>query len=231
MYSAVEDLSRRPDCEPAVAGAEEVQHFALTGIQCHRTRKVAGNFRGFNFQDVVVRNIRQHATAVRRLPPEQLQWQLVDLVLHHLLGKEVADPGLLVHLRQLPVIAKRIRVPPNMHVDAEFAVKITGADEQLPHLRLTIRHVQIWLDPHASHKLPTALFDALLDIVKRTRKLGFHPIAILRRGLCERVIRIFIHEPERIGKGEMDLIHGLCPCPQPRCVDVRIPGHVNQVMF
>ena len=141
----------------------------------HRVQVVVG---------IVVRKIRQHLRSIGRLPPEQLERQLIGVVPRHLLRDEVVDAALLVDLRQLPGVAERIRIPADAHVHAVGLLVPALAHQQLPHQRFAVGHVEVGLDPHAAHDLPAAFLDALLDLGIHVGILLGHPLVVGRGAIC-----------------------------------------------
>src|SRR6202021_2519024 len=111
------------------------------------------------------RKIREHAAAVGRLPPEEVEWQFVRLVPCQLVRDEEVHSGLLVNLRKLPAEAERIRIPANANIHSVVLLIPAFADQQLTNDGFSVREVEISFHPHAADNLPAAFLDALLDLI------------------------------------------------------------------
>lgn len=95
-----------------VADAEEIHHVVHAGCLLGCGGKVGGEANGIDvLVCVIVREVGENFTAIRRLPPEEFERELVGVVPRHLLRDEVVNPGALVDLGELPVIAEGIGVP------------------------------------------------------------------------------------------------------------------------
>ena len=99
----------------------------LAGIQFDGHRKVACDLVGLGALHDIVREVREYAAAVRRLPPEEFERQLIRVVVAQLLRNEVVNAGLLVDLRKLPVVSEGINVPSDFYVDIEFLLEVALA--------------------------------------------------------------------------------------------------------
>ncbi len=175
-----------------------------------------------------MRKISQQPAAVGCLPPEQLVREYSKFVRpQQLLGDEIIHAGLLVDLRQLIVVSKRIRIPSDLHVDAEILLKIALAHQNLPDQRLSVGHIQIRLDPHAADDLPPAFFYALLNLLEKIGIFLLHPFIGPRGRHGELEVRILAHQIEHALESVAHHFDGLGPRPQPRHVDVRIPDDAN----
>ena len=169
-----------------------------------------------------MRKIRKHFAAVRRLPPEKFERQMVGVVPIHFLRYEIIDSGFLVNLRKLPVVAERIRIPPDAHIHSEFVAEIALANEQLTHQRFAVGHVQVRFDPHPADHFPPPLLHPILNFAADRRIFFAHPFAIRGGRLSVGVLRIFVHQLQRGGKSVVHHLHRFSPGPQPRCVNVRV---------
>src|SRR5438309_1717298 len=124
-----------------------------------------------------MRKIREQPASIRSLPPEQLVRKCSELVRpEQLLSYEIIYSRFLVNLWQLIVVAERIRIPSDLHIDAKILLKISLADQNLPHQRFAIRHIQIGLNPHAADNLPSSFFHALFNLRKQVRIFLLHPL-------------------------------------------------------
>ncbi len=101
------------------------------------------------------------------------------------------------------------------------------ADEELADLRFAVGEVEVGLDPHAADDLPTAFFDALLDLLVECGIFFGHPLGVLRGGLREGVVGVLVHELESGGKGALDDVDGFALWPEPGGVDVGVAGEVD----
>ena len=219
--SLVQHRPRRPSA--VIAHTVKVHHFRHARRLRARRRKILAQSHRTQVQiHVVVRKISQHLRSIRRLPPEQLERQLVGVVPRHFLRDEVVDAALLVDLRQLPRVSKRIGIPADPHVHAVRLLVPALAHQNLPHQRLAVRHIQVRLNPHAAHNLPAAFFDALRDLVVQRRILLRHPLVVGRSRLRVSVAEILVHQLQRRAKGAVHHVHGFGPRPQPRRVNVRV---------
>src|SRR6202023_1916040 len=87
--------------------------------------KVFGHLWWIDPRGVIMRKVSQNAAAIGRLPPKQFIGKGSKFVRpHQFLRHEIIHAGLFVDLRKLPVVAKRVRVPSDLHVDSEFIMKI-----------------------------------------------------------------------------------------------------------
>src|SRR5262249_42589309 len=117
-HSAVEHVAR--GTAAMVAFTKEVQPFGQSRIQRLALLEILGEVQRLDFPSVTARKVSQNPAAVRGLPPEKFQWELVGFIPAHFLGYEVIDSRLLVNLRQLPVVSEGVRVPADADVDAVF---------------------------------------------------------------------------------------------------------------
>ena len=101
------------------------------------------------------------------------------------------------------------------------------AEEELADLGFAVGEVEVGLDPHAADDLPTALFDALLDLLVEGGIFFGHPLGVLRGGLREGVVGVLVHELERGGEGALDDVDGFALGPEPGGVDVGVAGEVD----
>ena len=210
-----------------VANTIKMHQLRGSGIVLARMGKGGCHVDGVDVVDIIVREIGEHAAAIRRLPPEELEGKLVGLVPRHLLGNEVVDPGTFVDLRQLPVVSKGIGVPADAHIDAEARLEVALADQQLPYLRFAIGHIKVRLYPHAAHHLPTAFLHPLLDPLELRRVFLLQPLVVGRGRLAVGIFRILIHQLQGGAEGLAHHLDGLGPRPQPGSVDVGVSGEVD----
>src|SRR5215475_1871417 len=103
-HSAVEHVAGGTSA--MVAFTKEVQPFGQSGIQRLALLEIIGEVQRLDFAPVTAREVSQNPAAVRGLPPEKFQRELVGFVPTHFLGYEVIDSRLLVNLRQLPVVSE-----------------------------------------------------------------------------------------------------------------------------
>ena len=177
---------------------------------------------------VVVGEVGQDPAAVRRLPPEKLVRKRGEFVCpHQFLRHEIIDPRFLINLRQLPAVAKRVRVPANFHVHAEFVVKIAFPHENLSHERLPTGHIEVRLDPHSADNFPSSFTHTFLNFLEKIRVLFLHPNVRACGGHRELEIRVFAHQVQRASKRVAHNFHRFRPRPQPRHINVRIARGAN----
>src|ERR1700676_1255307 len=114
-----------------------------------------------------MREIREQAAPVGRLPPEQFVRKRRKFVRpHQFLCHEIIDAGFFVNLRQLPVVTERIRIPADLDVYPKFLVKVALPHQNLAHQRLAAWHVEVWFYPHSANHFPTALAYTLLNLLE-----------------------------------------------------------------
>ena len=216
-----------------VADAVEVHHLGFVGNglavdRGHPDRKISRQRLRIDAAGIVVRKIGEQSAAVGRLPPEQLVGEGGEFVRpEQLLGDEIIHARLLVDLRQLIVVAERIRIPADLYVHAEILLEVALADQNLPHQRFAVRHVQVGLDPHAADDLPSAFFHALLNLLEKVRIFLLHPFIGARRRHRELEVRILAHQIEHALERVAHDFDGLGPGPEPRHVNVRIADDAN----
>src|ERR1700761_8644443 len=117
-----------------------MHHLVLPRIQLDRHRKVSRDFGCFRALDKIMWKIREDTATVRGLPPEELEWKLVGVVVSQFLSEEIIDARLLVYLGELPVVAEGVRVPSHFDVDTKFFLEVAFPEQKLPDLRFTVRH-------------------------------------------------------------------------------------------
>ncbi len=83
-----------------------------------------------------------------------------------LLRDEIIHAGLFIDLRQLIVVAERIRIPSDSYIHAEILLKIALAHQNLPYQRFAVGHIEVGFHPHAADNLPPAFLYALLDLLE-----------------------------------------------------------------
>ena len=138
---------RKGPCMSVMPGAYS-RAFSKSHRKPHRIQIVVG---------VIMRKIRQHLAAVRRLPPEQLERKLVGVVPRHLLGDEIIHTRLLVDLRQLPVVSKRIRVPADAHIHAVMLLNTTASQPAASAPSIRRRAYSGRVPPTCRPQFPSAL--------------------------------------------------------------------------
>ncbi len=226
MLALIQHGARRPTA--MVADTVEVQHARHPWRTCARLGEARAEACRIEVGiGIVVREVGQHLAAVRRLPPEELQRQLVCVVPMHLLRDEVVDAGTLIDLRQLPVVAEGVRVPADLGRDAVELLELGLTDKQLAHLALAIGQVQVGLNPHATHDFPAAFLYALRDLVVQHGVFVGHPIAVRSGGLRERIGRILAHQLRRAGEGTLHHVDRLGRRPEPGGIDMRVAREVE----
>src|ERR1700689_4560453 len=154
--------------------------------------------------------------------------QRIGIVPRHFLRHKIIHARFFVDLRQLPVVAKGIRIPTDAHVRAKFLAEVSFADQQLAHQRFAARHIQIRFHPHPTHQFPAPLLHAVLNLLADRWILLAHPFAVSRGGLRKSVFRIFIHQLQCGRKSIVHDLHRFGPRPQPRRVNMRISRQPNR---
>jgi hypothetical protein len=104
---------------------------------------------------------RQHARAVRGLPPKQVirerDRRIIPFDLpFQFMGHEIIDPALAIDLGHVPVEPKHIRQPAHVDIHAEVVLEKTLRVKVLAHQRLAIGNVGVVLDPLATNNFPLA---------------------------------------------------------------------------
>ena len=212
-----------------VANAVEIHHVAQTRRVGARNREVAREPHGIQIVvGVIVREVGEHLAAIGRLPPEELEGELIGVVPRGFLRDKVIHAGALVDLRQLPGVAKRIGIPADADVDAVLLLEPALANENAAHLGFAVGHVQVGLDPHAAYDLPAAFLDALLDLVVHLRIFFRDPLVVGRGRLRVGVVRILVHQLQSGAEGALDHVDGFGPRPEPCGVDVRVAGEMQR---
>src|SRR5208337_140125 len=116
----------------------DLREARLGNVRSH----IFGDPHRLNFIHVVVREIGKDSAAIRGFPPEELVGELGGVVPIHLLRNEVIETRSLVDLRELPIVAKRIGIPADSHLNSEFLLEVTLADQDLPYQGLSAWHVE-----------------------------------------------------------------------------------------
>ena len=210
-----------------IADAVQIQHLRQSGSPLSRRGQIDREPQWVQTAVVVVvRKIRQNLAAVGRLPPEQFQRQLIGIIPSQFLCDEIINSRFLIDLRQLPVVAKGIRIPADSHIRSIFFLKPALSQQQRTHQRFAVGQVQIGLDPHASDRFPASLLNPPLDLLIDRRILLRHPIVVNSRRLGKG-IRVFIHELQGGAECPPDGVDRFRPWPQPRGIDVGIAGFME----
>src|SRR5215469_2310330 len=95
--SAVEHVAR--GTAAMVAFTKEVQRLRQSWIQRLALFEIVGEVQRLDFASVTAGEVSQNPAAVRGLPPEKLQRELIGFVPTHFLRYEVIDTRFLVNLR------------------------------------------------------------------------------------------------------------------------------------
>src|SRR3954452_12125754 len=105
----------------------------------------------------------KHFAAVDPLPGERVMIRLVELVPRQLLREESRDAREVHDLRQLAVVSEHVGVPEFFAANAELALEISLAEEELPAERFARWNVAIRFDPRSADDNPLAFLDRLLN--------------------------------------------------------------------
>src|SRR5215211_6847711 len=127
-------------------------------------------------------HVHEHLRAVDPRPCERVVRRLGELVPGQLLGEEAVDPRAAQDLRDLAVVAERVRGPELAAARAEALLQVALAVENLAHERLARRQVEVWLHPRAADDLPAALAHALAQPLVELGRVLLEPGVVLRRG-------------------------------------------------
>lgn len=149
---------------------------------------------------------------------------LVGLVPAQLLGEEPADTGELRQLGEGGRVAEGVRQPDLLGLDAQLLPEEPLAVHDLPGQRLTARHVGVGLHPHRTHGRPIAVLHGLLDALPDVWLVLLHPGVLLGLRAGEDQFRVVGGQRRDVGEGPGRLADRLAQRPQPRRVDVRVPG-------
>ena len=162
---------------------------------------------------IAVRKVGEHFASIGCFPPEKLEGQRIRFIPRHLLRDKVVHAGLLIDLRQLPVIAERIRIPSYAGSYSVQPLQLPLPDQQLADQGFSARHVQVRFHPHATDDFPTSLLNAALDLRVHLRIFIRDPLVVLRCRLCVGKCRVLFHQLQHRAKGAAHHIDGLCPRP------------------
>ncbi len=128
----------------------------------------------------IVEGVRQDLAAVDALPHEEVVREGVGLAPGHLDGEEVLDAATEQDLRHGGGEAEDVRQPCRRVTDAEGALEVALAVEELADIGLAAADLAVRLDPHAADRLPAAFLHALLNLLEQLR------IVLLDPGVCLR---------------------------------------------
>ena len=217
----LEHLRGRPAAAVAVAEHEQARRRAVVVLEARGARAQLGD-RDHRVVGVGRRHVHEHLGAVDPGPRERVVRRLGELVPGQLLGEEAVDPRAAQDLRDLAVVAERVRRPELAAARAEALPEVALAVEQLAHQRLAAREVEIGLHPRAADDLPAALADALAQPLVEPGRVLLEPRVVLRRGGREAVLGVAVHQRELARPRAHDLAPRLGQRPQPGGVDVRV---------
>src|SRR5690606_25756787 len=172
----------------------------------------------------IVEGVRQDLAAVDALPHEEVVREGVCLAPGHLDGEEVLDAATEQDLRHGGGEAEDVRQPCRRVTDAEGALEVALAVEELADIGLAAADLAVRLDPHAADRLPAAFLHALLNLLEQLRIVLLDPGVCLRGGLVEDEVVVLLHQPDLRGPGAASLAARLCDRPQPGEVDMGVAG-------
>ncbi len=168
--------------------------------------------------------VRGRLAAVDPAPAERVVRETVELAPTDLAGHEAVHARQAQQLRQGGRVAEDVRQPEHAAVEVEFLLEIPLAVEKLAHQRFTGRHVGVHLYPGGAVGLPSAGRHLGFDLLEQVRRIALDPRVRLRAGLLEHPSVVFTQQGELRGEGAHALVVRLTDLPQPRQVDVRVPG-------
>jgi hypothetical protein len=129
----------------------------------------------------------------------------------------------------LVACCKANRVPAHVHIHAEFVQEKPLTNEDLADHGFW--HVEVWLDPHAAHRLPAPFADALLNLGELSRIFVAVPFAVANARLRVYKNRVFVQLLQGGAKSVADDFDGLLPRPEPGHVDVGIANQTDSELL
>ena len=217
----LEHLRGRPAAAVAVAEHEQAGRRAVVVLEAGGARAQLGD-RDDRVVGVGGRHVHEHLRAVDPGPHERVVGRLGELVPGQLLREEAVDPRAAQDLRDLAVVAERVRGPELAAAHAEALLQVALPVDDLAHERLAGGQVEIGLNPRAADDLPAALADALAQPLVEPGRVLLEPGVVLRGGGGEAVLGVAVHQRELAGPRAHDLAARLGQRPQPGGVDVRV---------
>ena len=178
-------------------------------------------------------HVDEHARAVDALPGEGAVRKVVDLVPRQLDGLEPVHARLAQDLREVAVVAERVRQPAQPHLlggDAELVGPEPAADEGLAHEGLAAGQVGVGLDPERALRFDAPGGDRVLDPRVQGRLLLLHPPQLLGLAGAVDVPGPRLDRVERAHVRPCRLPPRLAQGPQPRHVEVPVTdGRVREL--
>ncbi len=180
--------------------------------------------RGIGLGVVLVVQMHEHAGAVNAFPVERVQREGIATVIDpkDLVGGEVVDATAAHDLWQASGIAKDIRQPEQLRIDAEFVLDEPLAIQELTDQALTAGEVGVRLHPHAPVHNPLPPCYGVLNPGVDLRMALLHPPVQVRLALQKLELWVLVHEGQLRAKGAHALALGFLQMPQPGNVDVRM---------
>ena len=173
--------------------------------------------------DVRAVQVRQHLRAVQPLPVEGGVGERIGVVPGHLGGQEILHPAALHDLRNGVGVAEGVGQPERVRGVAKAAARVTLPPHELTHHVLAARQVAVALHPYAAVGLVAPLLDRRADALEQLGVVALDHRAVVGRGLHKAVLRVFLHQVERVGVGAGALLHRLADGPEPGGVHVAVP--------
>ncbi len=175
------------------------------------------------------REVGEHLAPVGPLPREGVELGLRETVPEELLREEARDAGAAHELRQLPVVAERIRAPELGAAHAEPRLEPALPVQELTDERFSGGDVAIRLDPGAARRDEAAAGHCRANPRPELGDAALDPVVVLRRGAREPVPGVLVEQPELRRPRAHGLALRLRERPQPGRVEVRVPDGRNLV--
>ena len=220
---AGEHLARRPAAAVAIAvGDQRDVAPGVLGEALHRLAELARGDLGAVGVDRW--EVREHTAAVDALPPERLVREPVGLVPRQLLGDEPAHPPGGEDLRQASRVAEDVGDPHLRARHTEVLGEPALSVDDLAGDALPRREVHVRFDPHPPDRDPLPGGDLGGDPLEQLRFALADPLVLLGLRAGEHVVGLVVHQGHRRSERAHALAHRLADRPQPRRVDVGVPG-------
>ena len=215
-------VARRPAA--AVAIAERHETAAVDGILLDAFAPTCENRVRERLRIVVVVQVGEHLRAVDALPPEDVVRERISAVVRpeDLLRAEPFDAATFHDLRDGAAVAKDVRQPHDLRIDAELLLEEVLSFLELADQRFAAGNVRVGLHPHGAFHQPLAALDGFLDPFVQIGIERLDAIVEIGLALKELVFGILLHQRQLVGECADAFALRLLQRPQPRHVDVRM---------
>ena len=124
-----------------------------------------------------------------------------------------------------------IHIVPRCGKRVQFLFKVALTIQPLSCEGFTRRNIAVRLYPPASHNLPSPLRNTLFDFFKHLWVIVLHPLIKCRGTACKYKVLVLVHPVERRSECRLHLLKALLPVPKPYRVQMRVPDHVQLLIF